>query len=102
MELQAHAHTNPSLQWLQAWERLHVWQGLQVWDVLLSSTTTVEGGGGFRLGIFRHPQILVPCVQLQKISAPHLHLVNATGNSPVSRTADPRSSQRGQVIRGLR
>ena len=29
-------------------------------------------------------------------------LVNGTGNSPVSRTADPRSSQTGQVIRGLR
>ena len=29
-------------------------------------------------------------------------LVNGTGNSPVSGTADPRSSQTGQVIRGLR
>ena len=29
-------------------------------------------------------------------------LVNGTGNSPVSMTADPRSSQTGQVIRGLR
>ena len=28
--------------------------------------------------------------------------VNGTGNSPVSGTADPRSSQTGQVIRGLR
>ena len=28
--------------------------------------------------------------------------VNSTGNSPVSGTADPRSSQTGQVIRGLR
>ena len=28
-------------------------------------------------------------------------LVNGTGNSPVSGTADPRSSQTGQVIRGL-
>ena len=31
-----------------------------------------------------------------------VHLVNGTGNSPVSETADPRSSQTGQVIRGLR
>ena len=31
-----------------------------------------------------------------------MHLVNGTGNSPVSGTADPRSSQTGQVIRGLR
>ena len=29
-------------------------------------------------------------------------LVNGTGHSPVSGTADPRSSQTGQVIRGLR
>ena len=29
-------------------------------------------------------------------------LVNGTGNTPVSGTADPRSSQTGQVIRGLR
>ena len=29
-------------------------------------------------------------------------LVNGTGNSPVSGTANPRSSQTGQVIRGLR
>ena len=29
-------------------------------------------------------------------------LVTGTGNSPVSGTADPRSSQTGQVIRGLR
>ena len=29
-------------------------------------------------------------------------LVNGAGNSPVSGTADPRSSQTGQVIRGLR
>ena len=29
-------------------------------------------------------------------------LVNGTGNSPVSETADPRSSQTGQVIQGLR
>ena len=28
-------------------------------------------------------------------------LVNGTGHSPVSGTADPRSSQTGQVIRGL-
>ena len=31
-----------------------------------------------------------------------MHLVNGTGNSPVSGTADPRSSQTGHVIRGLR
>ena len=31
-----------------------------------------------------------------------MHLVNSTGHSPVSGTADPRSSQTGQVIRGLR
>ena len=31
-----------------------------------------------------------------------MHLVNGTGNSPVSGTAHPRSSQTGQVIRGLR
>ena len=31
-----------------------------------------------------------------------MHPVNGTGNSPVCRTADPRSSQTGQVIRGLR
>ena len=31
-----------------------------------------------------------------------IHLVNGTDNSPVSGTADPRSSQTGQVIRGLR
>ena len=31
-----------------------------------------------------------------------MHLVNGTGNSPVSGTAGPRSSQTGQVIRGLR
>ena len=31
-----------------------------------------------------------------------MHLVNGTGNSPSSGTADPRSSQAGQVIRGLR
>ena len=30
-----------------------------------------------------------------------MHPVNGTGNSPVSGTADPRSSQTGQVIRGL-
>ena len=29
-------------------------------------------------------------------------LVNGTGNSPVSGTADPRNSQTGQAIRGLR
>ena len=33
---------------------------------------------------------------------PRVHLVNGTGNSPVSGTADPRSSQTGHVIRGLR
>ena len=31
-----------------------------------------------------------------------MHLVNGMGNSPVSGTADPWSSQTGQVIRGLR
>ena len=31
-----------------------------------------------------------------------MHPVNGTGNSPVSGTADHRSSQTGQVIRGLR
>ena len=31
-----------------------------------------------------------------------MHQVNGTGNSPVSGTDDPRSSQTGQVIRGLR
>ena len=31
-----------------------------------------------------------------------MHLVNGTGNSLISGTADPRSSQTGQVIRGLR
>ena len=33
--------------------------------------------------------------------APPLHLVNGMGNSPVSGTASPRSSQTGQVIWGL-
>ena len=31
-----------------------------------------------------------------------MHLVNGTGNSPVSGTADPWSSQTGRVIQGLR
>ena len=31
-----------------------------------------------------------------------MHLINSTGNSPVSRTANPWSSQTGQVIWGLR
>ena len=43
-----------------------------------------------------------PRVQTLGNPPPPLHSVNGTGNSPVSGTADPRSSQRGQVIRGLR
>ena len=43
-----------------------------------------------------------PCLAGGDTPPPPTHPLNGTGNSPVSGTADPRSSQTGQVIRGLR
>ena len=45
-------------------------------------------------GVGKPPHGLGGCIWMPQ--------VNGTGNSPVSGTADPRSSQTGQVIRGLR
>ena len=71
-------------------------------------TTQEEGGGGrpwnpnppqpqraqVGAGVGKPPHGLGVCIWM--------HLVNGTGNSPVSGMADPRSSQTAQVIRGLR
>ena len=50
-----------------------------------------------------HPSALKSVLESAKLGGCiWMHLVKGTGNSPVSGTADPRSSQTGQVIRGLR
>ena len=68
-----------------------------------SSATFGGGGQGrIRMAVHHRRRGVTPPLPPRPKSQPWMHLVNGTGQQPVSGTADPRSSQTGQVIRGLR
>ena len=62
----------------------------------------VDIAAGYRVRVTRLASAVdQPPADQQQGTRP-MHLVNGTGQQPVSGTADPRSSQTGQLIQGLR